>query len=100
MQLLVQTYYDERIYLYGLSITKVFDNIRRDLLIPILQETGIYEKDIRIIYKLYWNQIAKLKLNHTSQNSNIRIAKKVRQGCIFSLPLFNIYVKKIFQLGT
>jgi len=49
---------DVYIYLYALSIQKqkAFNNIRHDPLIPILQETDINEKDIRIIHKLYWNQ--------------------------------------------
>jgi len=55
--------------------------------------------DIRIIHELYWNQTAKFKLNHTSQISNIRIAKRICQECIFPPFLFNIYVEKIFQLA-
>jgi hypothetical protein len=62
-----------------------------------LQETGIDEKDIRIIRELY--QTAKLKLNHISQTSNIRIVREVRQGYMFSSLVFNIYVEKIFQLA-
>jgi len=39
-----------RIYLF--YRLKTFDNVRHDLLLPILQEAGI-EKDIRIIHRLY-----------------------------------------------
>jgi len=67
------------VFICFIDYQKAFDNILRDLLIPILQESDIYEEDIQIIYKLYWNQTAKLKLNHTSQISNIKIAKRVRQ---------------------
>jgi hypothetical protein len=59
----------------------------------ILQETGINERDICIIHESYWNQTAKFKLNHASQISNIRIG--IRQECIFSVLLFNIYIEKI-----
>jgi len=73
---------------------EAFDNKWHDLLIPILQEIDISEKDTQIIHELYWNQTAKFKLNHTSQTSNIRIAKDTY------LPfLFNIYMEKIFQLA-
>lgn len=37
---------------------KAFVNVRHNQLLLILQKTGINEKDIRIIHKLYWNQTA------------------------------------------
>jgi len=65
-----------------------------------LQETGIEEKNIQIIHKLYWSQAAKLKLDHASQVDNIRIVRGIRQRCIiFSLLLFNICGENI-SAGT
>jgi len=87
-------------YLYALSFTKqhlIINNIINISLIAILQETGIDEKDTRIIHEL-WNQAAKLKLNYVSQTSNIRIVKEVSQECKLLSFLFNIYAKKIFHL--
>jgi len=55
---------------------KAFDNIRHDLLMPILQETSIDEKEIQIIHELYWNHIVKFRFNYTSQSNNIRIANR------------------------
>jgi len=60
MQLFVQNCYDEwkDVFICFIDYQKAFDNIRYDLLMLILQEIGIDEKNIRIIHELYWNQIA------------------------------------------
>lgn len=101
MQLLVQKCYDQRkdVFICFIDYQKAFDNVKHDLLIPILREAGIDEKDIQIIHKLYWNQTAKLRIHGSHHTDDITIAKGVRQGCVLSPLLFNIYTEKIFQLA-
>jgi len=43
----------KNVFICFIDYQKPFDNMRHDQLIPILQETDIDEKDIRIIHELY-----------------------------------------------
>lgn len=63
---------------------KAFDNIRNDLLMPIQQNARIDEKHNK-------------RVNRYLQ-SKIPIQKCVRQGCITSPMLLNMYVERIFQI--
>ena len=76
--------------------SKAFDNVRHDQLIEILQNIGIDDKDIRIVTSLYWNQTARVKVGNAFTES-IEIGKGVRQGCVLSPLLFNIYSEQIFK---
>lgn len=48
------------------------------------------------IANLYWNQIAIIR-NENEETEKISIKKGVRQGCILSPVLFNIYSESIFK---
>lgn len=52
-------------------------------------------KDIRIIINLYWNQSAFVR--EGAKTEATEILHGVRQGCILSPLLFNIYSKQIFK---
>ncbi|XP_071653567.1 uncharacterized protein [Temnothorax longispinosus] len=58
---------------------------------------------LKIIHKRIYDYTGtkqlKLKLSNGSQTNSIRIAKGVRQECILSPLLFNIYVERIFRLA-
>ena len=65
-------------------------------MIDVLIEAGLDGKDIRIIVELYWNQKAAIKVeNELSEHTEIK--RGVRQGCVLSLYLFNIYTEYIFR---
>ena len=49
-----------------------------------------------MVVHLYWNQCAKIKINDNfSENSFLQ--KVVRQGCVISLTIFNLYSEAIFD---
>ena len=55
------------------------------------------KKDLRIIQNLYWEQKAVVRLqNGNSDASNIE--RGVRQGCVLSPKLFNLYTEPIFRV--
>lgn len=65
-------------------------------MIEILMSIGINGKEIQCIKNLYWNQTAQVDINGELTDSII-ISRGVRQGCILSPLLFNIYSEQIFQ---
>lgn len=53
-------------------------------------------KDLNIIINLYWNQTVVLRVDD-SHTEEVKILRGVRQGCILSPILFNIYSEYIFR---
>ena len=65
-------------------------------MIKCLEKIGIDGKDIRIITNLYWHQKAAIRIqNELSPFTEIK--RGVRQGCVLSPYLFNIYTEFIFR---
>ena len=84
------------IYLCFIDYSKAFDSVKHTTLFDILNSIGIDGKDLRIVQNLYWNQTACVRLdNETSEYFDIK--KGVRQGCVLSPDLFNMYSELIFR---
>ena len=65
-------------------------------LIDCLEKIGIDGRDIRVIANLYWHQKASIRIqNELSPFTSIE--RGVRQGCVLSPYLFNIYTEFIFR---
>ena len=56
----------------------------------------IDEKDLRIIQNLYYDQTAAIRVNN-GLSEWIKIEKGVRQGCVLSPDLFNLYSENILS---
>ena len=54
------------------------------------------DKDLQIITKLYWEQSASLR-TESEMTFEFKVKKEVRQGCVLSPNLFNMYTEKIFR---
>ena len=65
-------------------------------MIDCLKEVGIDDRDLQIITKMYWEQTAVVKTD-TGLTEDIKIKKGIRQGCVLSSSLFNLFTEKIFQ---
>uniref|UniRef100_A0A8D8RFD8 Craniofacial development protein 2 n=1 Tax=Cacopsylla melanoneura TaxID=428564 RepID=A0A8D8RFD8_9HEMI len=78
------------------DLQKAFDNVNWNLMLKILEETGIKFKDRRIIHSLYKNQVAGIKINN-SERRTAKIKKGVRQGCNLSPYLFNLYIERAIR---
>lgn len=98
IQVLVQRCRDVNCNVFACLIDyqKAFDRVKHDKMIDILKNMGIDSKDLKIITNLYWNQTAVLKIEgeHTDE---VKILRGVRQGCILSPILFNLYSEHIFR---
>jgi len=62
----------------------------------IIKEVGLDGKDLRIIGNLSWNQTDSLSLDGDI-TEDVKILRGVRQGCILSPLLFNLYYEKLFK---
>ena len=61
-----------------------------------LSEIGVDGKYIKIIRNLYWDQTASLRIM-IELSDEILIQRGVRQGCVASFTVLNLYTEKIFR---
>lgn len=87
---------NQPIYVCFLDYNKAFDRVRHDRLIQLLRKKNLDTKDIRIISHLYYNQTATIKEGN-ELSEDIEIRRGVRQGCVLSPALFNLYSEEIIQ---
>ena len=63
-------------------------------MIGCLAEIGIDDKNLQIITKLYWEQSVAVRTEH-GITLDFKTKKGVRQGCVLSSNLFNLYTERI-----
>ena len=84
------------VYICFLDYGKAFDRVRHEPLMQCLSEIGVHGKDINIIRNLNWDQTSSVRImNELSEE--IRIQRGVRQGCVASPTLFNVYTEHNFR---
>lgn len=86
----------KNIFLCFIDFEKAFDKVNHDKLIECLENKGLDKNDINIIKELYWNQKAIMR-THVGDTDEIDIQRGVRQGCVLSPLLFNLYSDNIFN---
>lgn len=98
MQVLIQRCRDVScdVYICFIDYAKAFDRCQHEKMISALQRIGIDDRDIRIITNLYWNQSAQVRIGD-QMSDQVEIRRGVRQGCVLSPTLFNIYSEEIFS---
>uniref|UniRef100_A0A8D9FJ87 Craniofacial development protein 2 n=1 Tax=Cacopsylla melanoneura TaxID=428564 RepID=A0A8D9FJ87_9HEMI len=84
------------VYLAFIDFQKAFDNVLHDKLRIILEKINIPRAELRLIESLYWNQRGKIKTQQGT-SEGFAIKKGIRQGCIISPMLFNLYVEQIIS---
>ena len=88
--------FQKNIYFCFIDYAKSFDCVGRNKLWKILQEMGIPDYLTCLLRNLYAGQGATGRTRHETTNW-FQIGKGVRQGCILSPCLFNLYVDYIMQ---
>ena len=84
------------VYICFIDYTKAFDRVKHSKMKECLRKIGIYDKDLQIITKMYWEQTAVVRTEN-GLTEEFKIKKGVRQGCVLSSSLFNLYTEKIFR---
>lgn len=75
---------------------KAFDRVQHAKMLQHLKNIGLDQRDIRIIANLYWGQRASVQIENQS-TEEMEIRRGVRQGCVLSPLLFNIYSEFIIS---
>ena len=88
--------FQKNIYFCFIDYTKVFDYADHNKLWKILKEMGIPDHLTYILRNLYAGQEATVRTGHGTTDW-FQIRKGVRQGCILSPCLFNLYAEYIIQ---
>ena len=88
----------KKLYACFIDYEKAFDRVFHAKLMEILLNVDIDSKDRRIIQNLYWEQTASVKTG-SGMSDTFKVKRGVRQGCVLSPLLFNIYTDRIFREG-
>ena len=88
--------FQENIYFCFIHYAKAFDCIDHNKLWKILQEMGIPDHLACLLRNLYAGQEATVRTGHGTTDWS-QTGKGVRQGCILSPCLFNLYAEYIMR---
>ena len=84
------------LYLCFIDYSKAFDKVKHERLFGMLENLDIDGKDLRVIRNLYWDQTAAVRIE--GEYSDFKHIKRgVRQGCVMSPDLFNLYSETILR---
>jgi endonuclease/exonuclease/phosphatase family metal-dependent hydrolase len=95
---LLQKCRDQRkeVFACFIDYEKAFDRVKHADLMKMLADCDVDTKDQNFIKNLYWFQTAELRYGSEKSNA-ITIQRGVRQGCILSPLLFNLYSNYVFK---
>ena len=80
----------KRVYLCFVDYQKAFYRVKHDKLLEVMEAAGIPELERRLIMNLYWHQQAAVRWDK-EVSRYVDIKRGVRQGCVISPILFNLY---------
>ena len=79
-----------------IDYTKAFGRVKYNKLIKVLEKYDIPQEEIRLISDLHWKTIAVVRTTN-GESRGFKIKKGVRQGCILSPILFNMYSEELIR---
>jgi len=85
--------FQKNIYFCFIDYTKAFDCVDHNKLWKVLKEMGIPDHLTCLLRNLYAGQEATVRTGHVTTYW-FQIGKRVRQGCILSPCLVNLYAEK------
>src|SRR5574339_350517 len=88
--------FQKNIYFCFIDYVKAFDYVDHNKLWKILKEMGIPKHLTCLLRNLYAGQEATVRTRHGTTDWS-QIGKGVRQGCILSPCLFNVYAEYIMR---
>src|SRR6218665_881645 len=88
--------YGKEVHICFIDYSKAFDCINHELLWKTLLEMGIPKHLIQLLKGLYEDQSAVIRTEF-GDTDRFKIKNGVRQGCILSPFLFNLYAERIMR---
>ena len=85
---------DGKVFAVFIDYKKAFDRVWHDGLFSVLQQYGVPRKLIKIIRDLYSKAKSCIRVNNNLTDW-FETTKGVRQGCLLSLELFNVFLENI-----
>src|SRR4051812_2889142 len=79
-----------KVYLCFVDYQKAFDRVKHSKLIEVMEKAGVPVLERRLIINLYWGQPAAVKWDGEI-GRDVSVERGVRQGCVISPLLFNLY---------
>jgi Reverse transcriptase (RNA-dependent DNA polymerase) len=88
--------YNQAVYLCFIDYSKAFDCVDHARMWSTLRDMGFPEHLIALLHNLYDNQEATVRTEQ-GETESFGIGKGVRQGCILSPALFNLYAERVMR---
>lgn len=85
---------DKKVFAFFVDLKAAFDNVKREVLWTIMEKKGIDKRLISRIKKIYEEMILVIRCKDVCTDK-FWIWKGVRQGCVLSPLLFNLYIADI-----
>ena len=83
------------VYVCFIDYSKAFDKVKHDTLFRTLDALDVDEADKRVLADLDWRQSVAVKHNEIGEWQEMK--RGVRQGCVGSPHLFNLYTEPIMR---
>ena len=84
----------EEIFVAFLDMEKAYDRVNRKKLFEVMRCYGVHEKLVRLIERIYNGCLVKFELEEV-MTGWCKSDSRVRQGCLLSPLLFNIYAREL-----
>jgi len=88
--------HQQNVYCCFVDYAKAFDRVPHKRLFETLRNINIDAKDYRLLHKLYQNQTGTVRLPNRNTET-FAIKRGVRQGCVASPDLFNLFSETILR---
>ena len=89
--------FQKPVFICFIDFEKAFDRVQHSALIEALGQIGLDDLDVQLLKNLYWNQSATVQVDAVHQTNRVPIKRGVRQGCVLSPMLFNVYSEIVFR---
>ena len=85
---------EKALFVAFIDFEKAFDRVHHSKMIEVLKKRGIKGKSLQLIKSLYSQQIATFR--EDPEETKIHIHRGVRQGCVLSPIIYNVYADEAF----